>query len=132
LELEEITPVVNLEIFGNMIQVQIHGLKKQTLVGVLGKGGIGFTVGSKGYIGTGNNGTLLKDFWEYDAGNNMWTQKANFGGTARCYTVGFSIDGKGYIGTGYDINAFTNDFWEYYYLLTANGETRKGFITLLR
>ena len=31
-----------------------------------------------------------------------WTQKADFGGTARDCAAGFSIGSKGYIGTGYD------------------------------
>jgi hypothetical protein len=46
---------------------------------------------------------------------NTWTQKANFGGTAREYTTGFSIGSKGYIGTGKDnnLNVLKNDFWEY-------------------
>ena len=43
-----------------------------------------------------------KDFWEYDPAANIWTQKADFGGTEREYAVGFSIGSKGYIGTGYD------------------------------
>ena len=41
--------------------------------------------------------------------DGAWTQKADFGGTARSAAVGFSIDTKGYIGTG----NFTKDFWEY-------------------
>lgn len=41
-----------------------------------------------------------------------WTQKADFGGTARCYAVGFSIGDTGYIGTGtLDFGGGTNDFW---------------------
>ena len=35
---------------------------------------------------------------------DTWTQKADFGGTAREWAVGFSIGGKGYLGTGYDGN----------------------------
>ena len=42
-----------------------------------------------------------KDFWEYDPVGNTWTQKADFGGTARYAAVGFSIGNKGYIGTGH-------------------------------
>ena len=65
---------------------------------------VGFSIGSRGYIGTGYDGsyTLTKDFWEYDPALNTWTQKADFGGTAREFAVGFSIGSKGYIGTGYD------------------------------
>jgi N-acetylneuraminic acid mutarotase len=43
---------------------------------------------------------------------NTWTQKANFGGTARLGVCGFSIGSKGYIGCGYD-GAYKDDFWEY-------------------
>lgn len=44
---------------------------------------------------------------------NTWTQKADFGGTARRYAVGFSIGDKGYIGTGLDDSGNTLDFFEY-------------------
>src|SRR5262249_49592523 len=43
-----------------------------------------------------------------------WTQKADFGGTARYWATGFSIGSKGYIGTGYNVNGTcVKDFWEY-------------------
>ena len=56
-----------------------------------------------------------KDFWEYNPSTtaNTWTQKADFGGTARYEAVGFSIGSKGYIGTGCDGSSYTKDFWEY-------------------
>src|SRR3989442_1061106 len=78
-------------------------------------GAVGFSIGSKGYIGTGegNFTSWLSDFWEYDPANNAWTQKADFGGTGRDLAVGFSIDSQGYIGTGLlGVNSF-KDFWEY-------------------
>ncbi len=57
---------------------------------------------------------LQKDFWEYDPAANTWTQKADFGGTARYSAVGFSIGSKGYIGTGDDgWSSIAKDFWEY-------------------
>src|ERR1051326_3232328 len=75
---------------------------------------VGFSIGNKGYIGTGYTGTYQKDFWQYDPVADTWTQKANFGGAARIAAVGFAIGGKGYIGTGRDLNnTYTNDFWEY-------------------
>jgi N-acetylneuraminic acid mutarotase len=80
---------------------------------------VGFSIGSKGYIGTGHNGNLtlvFRDFWEYDPSTNAWTQKADFGGKARAYATGFSIGSKGYIGTGgvsNRPNGIFNDFWEY-------------------
>jgi len=78
-------------------------------------GAVGFSIGSKGYVGTGSTGTVRKDFWEYDAVNNIWAQKADFGGAARYGASGFSIGGKGYIGTGYNnaTSTYFNDFWEY-------------------
>lgn len=71
---------------------------------------VGFSIGTKGYIGTGYDGTInQKDFWEWDQATNVWTQKADFGGTARQGAVGFSIGTKGYIGTGNN----QKDFWEW-------------------
>src|SRR5438876_119434 len=76
--------------------------QKTNFGGIARDGSVGFSIGTKGYIGIGNyyNGTFVRciDFWEYDQGSNTWTQKANFGGTARLEATGFSIGTKGYIG----------------------------------
>jgi hypothetical protein len=75
---------------------------------------VGFNIGSKGYLGTGYNGSSsYKDFWEYDSVGDSWTQKADFEGTARYVAVGFSIGSMGYLGTGYDDSSYYKDFWEY-------------------
>ncbi|MBL0184034.1 MAG: hypothetical protein IPP96_17825 [Chitinophagaceae bacterium] len=75
---------------------------------------VGFSIGTKGYIGTGLRNTMLKNFFEYDPVANAWTQKADFGGSARYYAVGFSIGTKGYIGTGgTGGSTYLKDFWEY-------------------
>ena len=79
---------------------------------------VGFSIGTKGFIGTGlgESGISCKDFWEWDQVTNTWTQKADFPGTSRASAVGFSIGNKGYIGTGrsYDTSpAFSKDFWEW-------------------
>jgi len=79
----------------------------------------GFSIGSKGYVGTGSSNnpyTVYSDFWKYDPATDVWTQVADFGGTARDWAVGFSIGSKGYVGTGgntYQQHIGTNDFWEY-------------------
>ncbi len=73
---------------------------------------VGFSIGTKGYIGTGHNGSYLNDFWEYDPSTNAWTQKANFAGSARFGAIGVSVGNKGYVGTGYNGSALS-DFWEY-------------------
>ena len=76
-------------------------------------GAVGFSIGSNGYIGTGESGHHLKDFWQYDPATNAWTRKADFGGTGRVYATGFSIGSKGYIGTGNTGLMRVKDFWEY-------------------
>ena len=61
---------------------------------------VGFSIGSKGYVGTGSDvNWQSKDFWEYDPSTNAWTQKADFGGPARGAAASFTIGSKGYVGT---------------------------------
>jgi hypothetical protein len=74
-----------------------------------------FSIGSKGYIGTGetNTGAFTDDFWEYDPSTNIWTQKAVFGGGGRFEANGFSIGNKGYAGLGFGYSGYLQDFWEY-------------------
>jgi hypothetical protein len=89
--------------------------QKTDVGGIARQNAVGFSIGTKGYIGTGEdiNGNYYNDFWEYDPAIDIWTQKANFGGTSRHSAVGFSIGDKGYIGTGQDATNYKNDFWEY-------------------
>lgn len=79
-------------------------------------GAVGFSIGSKGYIGTGDF-PYRKDFWEYDPVTDAWTQKSDFGGDPRTGATAFSIGNKGYIGTGYKGydagTTYYKDFWEY-------------------
>ncbi|MBI4930251.1 MAG: T9SS type A sorting domain-containing protein [Bacteroidetes bacterium] len=88
--------------------------QKANFAGKVGNNAVAFSIGTKGYIGTGRDtaGIDTQDFWEWDQSANVWTQKTNFGSTAREFAVGFSIGTKGYIGTGGDGN-YKNDFWEY-------------------
>jgi N-acetylneuraminic acid mutarotase len=82
-----------------------------------------FSIGTKGYIGTGNdfltNG-FTNEFWEYNPASNSWTRKASLPTTpARVFAVGFSIGSKGYIGIGDKdpfaeggLSGYYQDFWE--------------------
>ena len=88
-------------------------MQKANFGGVARQEAVGFSIGSKGYIGTGWNGGCLQDFWEWDPSTNIWTQKANFGGGNRQGAYHFSIGTKGYIGMGWDCNTEINDFWEW-------------------
>ena len=75
---------------------------------------VAFSIGTKGYFGTGWSSARLKDIWEYDSATNTWTQKADFPNGERHHAVGFSIGSKGYIGGGSDNpSGVRNDFWEY-------------------
>lgn len=88
--------------------------KKANFGGGNRTGSVGFSIGDKGYIGTGYDGSYKNDFWEYNPTTNIWTQKADFIGGGRVAAIGFSIGNKGYIGTGYVGNgSVTDDFWEY-------------------
>ena len=98
----------------NSSRAQGTWTQKANFGGIARAGAVGFSIGSKGYIGTGSIiGNVYSDFWEYDPATDIWTQKANFGGTARDRAVGFSIGSKGYIGTGYHDGIYYDDFWEY-------------------
>ncbi|HKR05847.1 MAG TPA: T9SS type A sorting domain-containing protein [Bacteroidia bacterium] len=78
--------------------------------------GAGFSIGTKGYIGTGITHvgsvyTYHNDFWEWDQATNVWAQKANFAGPPRYGASGFAVDQKGYITLGWVPQL--NDLWEY-------------------
>lgn len=91
--------------------------QKADFGGIGRSGAVGFCIGNKGYLGTGegNDNTYLKDFWEYDPALNRWAQKADFGGMARCWSAAFSIGSKGYVGTGVVAasHMYARDFWQY-------------------
>ena len=79
---------------------------------------VSFSIGSKGYVGTGSpNNTglnLQNDFWEFDPSTNIWTQKADFPGGARQAGIAFGINGKAYVGTGITSPYILfNDLYEY-------------------
>ncbi len=93
--------------------------------GVFRKNAVGFSIGNKGYVGTGEisqdivstpltQGPLY-DFYEFDPSGSVWTRKANLGGESRTGAMGFSIGANGYLGGGRIASAFTfkNDLWEF-------------------
>lgn len=98
-------------------KAQGNWTQKAACPGLSRHSAVAFTIGNKGYLGTGlcYMTAILEDFWEYDPANNTWTQKANFGGGKRFEAVGFSIGNYGYVGTGETNNAayLFNDFWKY-------------------
>lgn len=77
--------------------------------------GVGFSVGTKGYVGLGTSDgvTPLNDFYEYDTATKVWRKVADFPGSARWGAVAFTVNGKGYVGCGTDGSNEYNDFYQY-------------------
>jgi hypothetical protein len=77
---------------------------KADVPGLGRNGSLGFSVGSKGYIGLGcstNSTAYYTDFYEYDPSNNSWTQKADFPLPKINNPVTYSSDSAGYVLSGY-------------------------------
>lgn len=80
---------------------------------------VAFVIGNKAYVGTGYDGNTLvdngykKDFYEYDATNNVWKAIADFP-MLRSSASSFVLGNKGYVGLG-AINGSTmyQDFYNY-------------------
>jgi N-acetylneuraminic acid mutarotase len=74
-----------------------------------------FSIGNSGFVGTGFNGSVLNDFWQWDQTTDTWTQRADFPGSPRSYAIAFSANGKGYMGNGTNLGSslYYNDFYEF-------------------
>jgi N-acetylneuraminic acid mutarotase len=77
--------------------------------------GIGFSIGSKGYVGAGRSGsTYYSDLWEYDEATETWSQKANIPGSGgRAYAAGIAVNNKGYAGLGNNGTTTFSDWNEF-------------------
>ena len=75
--------------------------------------GIGFAVGTKGYLVTGDGSSSSRDVWEYDPTTDVWTTRGVFEGAPRSYGVGFAIGNKGYITTGINGSSRFDDLWDF-------------------
>ena len=75
-------------------------------------GSIATALNGKIYLGTGYDGTYLKDWWEYNPAGDTWTQKTDFGGSPRRLAVSTAINGKVYVGTGYDPEHRKDWWWQ--------------------
>jgi N-acetylneuraminic acid mutarotase len=95
------------ELVGNWVQVS-------DFEGVPRADAVAFSIGNKGYVGTGFDGSdRLNDFWEYDPNLDFWQQKADFPGIERNGAVGFGTSSNGYVGLGYDGTEKLKDFYKY-------------------
>jgi N-acetylneuraminic acid mutarotase len=72
--------------------------------------GVGFTIGSRGYVTIGDGSTTV---WEYNPTDDSWSDLGVFEGGSRQRAVGFAINGKGYISTGLNGSTYFDDLWEF-------------------
>ena len=70
-----------------------------------------FAVSGSGYIGTGYDGSELKDLYQYNPTSDEWTQSVGFGGDKRKDATVFVIGDSAYMGTGLHNGAYQNDFY---------------------
>lgn len=77
---------------------------------------VGFSIGSKGYVGMGReeDGDYENDLWEFDPMANTWLQKSNCPGGDRRGAVSFVINDIAYVGSG-EVQgaAVSNEFYAY-------------------
>ncbi|MBP7515893.1 MAG: hypothetical protein KA791_15205, partial [Flavobacteriales bacterium] len=101
---------------------QTAGWTALTPMATARKGAVSFSIGTKGYICTGEDasGNKLKDLWEFNAstlpGTQVWTQRASLDAVvpARSGAAGFAVQGNGYMGTGEDANGNRlSDFYKF-------------------
>jgi N-acetylneuraminic acid mutarotase len=87
-----------------------------------------FGVGNKGYLGTGQGRIMVlnnpvtvyfKDFYEYNAQTNAWSQKADYPNATRHGAFAFMIRGHGFIGGGYNASAGYRDLYMYDHLINS-------------
>src|SRR5690242_17530130 len=84
-----ITPLVRSHAQGLWTQKAYFGGKAREVA-------IGFSIGGKGYIGTGLRHNTIGgiDFWEYDPATNIWTRKADVPGLPVLTSVGVQDLGR--------------------------------------
>lgn len=75
---------------------------------------VAFVMNGKGYVTTGENGSVLNDTWEYDFTKDEWTKKTAFEGVARTGATAFSVSDKGYVLTGRSSSTPFDDIREFF------------------
>jgi N-acetylneuraminic acid mutarotase len=106
-----ISLVILVFLFGR-VYAQGTWTQKANFSGEARNGAVGFSINSKGYVGSGVFGG--NDFWEYDPAYDFWTQKADLPGEDLTEAASFSIGNYGYVGTGYEFGSGqVKDFRQY-------------------
>ncbi|MBK9525807.1 MAG: hypothetical protein IPO39_13995 [Bacteroidetes bacterium] len=78
---------------------------KTDFIGTPRFGATGFSIGTTGYVGLGNDGAsttnLTQDFYKWDQTTDSWNAIADFPGPVRYYAASFVIGSNAYVGTGF-------------------------------
>lgn len=93
---------------------------------------VGFTIGTKGYVGLGtlSSGVNTDEFYEYNPSTGQWTAKDDFDGGVRTGASCFvATTNKAYVGLGSDLvpAVMKSDFWEFDPTLGAGLQWTKVF-----
>ena len=95
--------------------------KKGNFPGGVLAGATSWATCSNGYICGGytdpNQSIYTSEFWQYNPGNDTWTQLPNYGGGIRDYASAFLIGKSVFVGNGYNTTQLTT-FWEYTFSVT--------------
>ncbi len=82
--------------------------------------GVGFVIGSKGYVAVGENGSYVKKTWEYDFASDLWTRKTTYERSERTGAVAFTVKGRGFVATGRNSTYYFDDIDEFQPDVTYN------------
>ena len=71
-------------------------------------------IDGKGYLVTGEYGSLLSNYWIYDPATDLWEGEdlTAFEGSVRKNAVAFSTGTRGFVVTGQASSSYYDDTWE--------------------
>lgn len=74
---------------------------------------VSFTIGDKGFVGTGYDGNYLNDVYAFSATTKKWSKAASFSGPKRRDAVSMVINNVAYVGCGNNNGSRQVDWWSY-------------------
>ncbi len=74
---------------------------------------VGFTIGVKGYVAVGENGSYTSKTWEYDFATDLWVRKTPYERAQRSGAVAFTVKGRGFVATGHNSTYYLDDIDEF-------------------
>jgi N-acetylneuraminic acid mutarotase len=76
--------------------------------------GVAFVMGSRAYIASGENGSMVNSTWEYDDTNDLWAEKTSFEGSPRTGAAAFTLEDKGFVLTGRNGSLSYDNMYEFH------------------